>query len=131
MERCAVYNCEYNRGKTEVIPPSIGDNLSDRWRIIGFNSASQCENQQLLGEGPYKQFRALQQFSLQRIDSLEFTAIRQPSRCIDRISIFKLPPAANRVVILQCETDRIHNVMAARACRIGAVFREPITERKT
>src|SRR5262249_49172560 len=77
-----------------------------------------------------KEIRPFQQRLFEAINPNELAAVRKSTGNINRRSIFQITPTANRVVILERETNRIHQVVATRAIRTGTMFGKTLPNRQ-
>ena len=87
---------------------------------------SQRISQKFLNEGSYKHVRAVDQSLLKAGYPFEPGTAGKISGGVNRLFSFGLAPAADRVIVLQRKAQRIHQTVAARTSRIGAVLDQPL-----
>ena len=111
-----------DRRETIIRRLRFAHNFSNGRAVVVFDAAAQRKGQKFFGQRADEDLRPLQQAFLEPRDAGELAAIRKTARSIDRFAFFERSPAADRVEVLQREADRIHQVVAARAGDVGAVF---------
>ena len=88
------------------------------------------ERQQLLGDRPDEQFRPREQRFLQPVHPVDRRAVEERGRGIDGYPPLDLAPAPDGVVVLERKPDRVHQLVAARAGRVGPVGGQPLAYRR-
>ena len=78
--------------------------------------------QQLLGHRPGEELGTREERLSQRHDTIDAGAVGELARRVDRRAGVLGAPRAHGVEVLERESDRIHDLVAAGACRIRAVL---------
>src|SRR5207245_5635683 len=125
LKRLAVHDSKDDRRDPEILRPRVADDGAYRGFIVVFDASSRRVGQEFFSEGADEQVGPTQQRRFESVAIGKLAAIGTGCGRIDGRSVFDGSPAADRVKLLERQTQRINQIVTRSADRVVPVLAEP------
>ena len=124
-----MHDAQNQRREPVIVAGRVPDDAAHDGHVVVAEPAAERVHQQLARQRPHEHLGLPQDRLPQRDDTVDLGAIDKLSRRVDRRPFVSRAPGADRVEILERQSQRIHQLVAARARRACPVLLEALADR--
>src|SRR6267378_217186 len=122
LKRSALHDAENKRRKAIIVSSRIANDRPNHGHVVIVYGPAERIRQKLLGCVADKRIRPAYKRLPQTSRAVQFSAIHQFARRIDRLVAIDVSPLPGQVEVFQREADGVHDLVTRRAAGIRAMF---------